>query len=145
MAKALPPRSVWQRGILVTAGLVLCAAVLVQSGNLWSSEMPAFEGQLARMPGEGMYSARIAEGATVGSLIGAARAHCADKVFCEIRAWPSQIRPALTYPLLPHEAAAMDFTYSLNRYREEAMFDCKKYPAAQPDHCLALRDVIEDL
>ena len=46
MAKALPPRSVWQRGILVTAGLVLCAAVLVQSGNLWSSEMPAFESQL---------------------------------------------------------------------------------------------------
>ena len=118
-------------GILVTALLASCAETP-------PSESEFFVGSARVLPGRGMFAVQLTAAAKPDEIVTAARALCAANANCTVMGWREPAQLPGTMPLLDREAAAMAFSYALNRTTgfERALWDCRQIKRAG-DECLA--------
>lgn len=118
-------------GILVTALLASCADPL-------PSESEFFVGSARALPGQGVFAVQLTKAAKPAEIVNAARALCAANANCTVMGWREPAQLPGTMPLLDREAAAMAFSYALNRTTgfEQVLWDCRQI-RRKPAECMA--------
>jgi len=81
----------------------------------------------------------IPDGADAAGIEAAARDRCKDLQVCKVLGWTDEANAARTLPMLEREAAAVVFSYFVNRAggNEEALWACKQFPQADAARCLS--------
>ena len=102
------------------------------------TESEFFVGPARALRGQGVFAVQLAKAAKPDEIITAARALCAANANCTVMGWrePAQLPGAM--PLLDREAAAMSFSYALNRTTglEQVLWDCRQIRRTA-DECMA--------
>jgi hypothetical protein len=109
-------------------GLVLALAACGGSSS------PEFR----QMPGQSVYAMIVPKGADPATLPALAKGQCGTAPQCNVYGWPEGAAAA-ALPMTDQEAAALLFSYSLNRSTgyEQAVWNCRVYPRRDRAECMA--------
>lgn len=117
-------------------GFVLLAAGLV-AGCGASNDKPAAE--FIDLGGMGNYAMVVSKAVPDDQLVGLAKDKCAREPICSVHGWNNKAAAPRALPMTNAEVMAQVFTYAVNRNNgfERALWNCKVYPRADADQCMA--------
>jgi hypothetical protein len=117
-----------------------CALLLSVLAVVWIvSLFAAPKAEFVQMRGLNNYAMILPPDVEPAAIEAAAKAKCADKQFCKVLGWTDKAQAAQELPMLAREAAALAFSYDLNRTTgfERVLWDCKRFPHSDLARCLA--------
>lgn len=94
--------------------------------------------EIRAMPGLNNFAMIIPPAADPAKLPLQAKQHCGEEAVCSVFGWASEFDAARAFPMTDREAAAMLFSYGINRKtgHERVLWNCERYPRADKAECL---------
>jgi hypothetical protein len=91
------------------------------------------------MPQPDHFAMVIPAGTPPSAFEGMAKDHCGDRTFCKVFGWTDRTRAARALPMSDREVSTIAFSYQINRSNdfEQVIWDCARFPQADPINCLS--------
>lgn len=117
-------------------GFVLLAAGLV-AGCGAANDKPVAD--FIDLGGMGNYAMVAGKSVSPDQLVGLAKDKCGREPICSVHGWNDKTAAPRSLPMTNAEVMAQVFTYTVNRHTgfERALWNCKVYPRADADQCMA--------
>lgn len=117
-------------------GLVLLAAGLVAGCGAANDKSAA---EFIDLGGIGNYAMVASKAVPADQLVDLAKDKCGQEPMCSVHGWNDKALAPRALPMTDAEVMAQVFSYTVNRNSgfERALWNCKVYPRADADQCMA--------